>query len=87
MTVTCTCGFTEERGKEDITVSEKTKNKDIRIIDDKNRLAVHDHECEKCGYDKAELIEKGVSYSDEDDVIIFKCGKCGHSKMQEAKVT
>jgi len=36
------------------------------------------HKCSKCGYEKAELIEKGVMYTDEDYAYYFKCGRCGH---------
>jgi DNA-directed RNA polymerase subunit M/transcription elongation factor TFIIS len=63
------------------------KGKEIEIADGSNPVAVHDHICSRCGYDKAEIIDKGIWYSDEDNVIVFKCGRCGHSEMGDAKVT
>lgn len=65
---------------------EKGKVKMMEVADSKNTLAVHDHVCSKCGYGKAQIIEKGIWYSDEDSVIIYKCGRCGHSEMGEGKI-
>ncbi len=58
----------------------------IEIADDQNILAVHDHKCKRCGYDKAELIEIGCFYSDEDNSYKMKCGKCGFVEQLEGKV-
>ncbi len=58
----------------------------LTVMDGENHLAVHTHICPQCGHDKAEIIEKGIWYSDEDNVVIFKCGKCGRSTMTDAKV-
>ena len=84
----CCCGFVEnENNKIQYSLADKPKNKGLRVIDEsKNRMAVHDHKCKKCGSEKAELIEKGQNYSDEDDVVLFKCGKCGFIEMMDAKV-
>ncbi len=60
--------------------------KPISVGDGKNILAVHDHTCPKCGYGKAELMEIGAFYSDEDNVCKYKCGKCGYVKMVEGKI-
>lgn len=67
-------------------IKESYKHAEIRIIDDNNSLAVYDHICKKCGHDKAEIIEKGQMYSDEDDIILYVCGKCGYTEMQDAKI-
>lgn len=80
---TCSCGFTKTTT---LKLKEKPKHKTIEVVDSKNLLAVYDHDCEKCGHKKAELIEKGQMYSDEDDVILYKCGRCGHVEMVDAKV-
>jgi DNA-directed RNA polymerase subunit M/transcription elongation factor TFIIS len=45
-----------------------------------NIFATYEHKCEKCGYDKAQIIDCGVFYSDEDSIIFLKCGKCGFSE-------
>ena len=36
------------------------------------------NKCPECGYDKAEVQDLGVQYSDEDTLILVKCCKCGH---------
>lgn len=56
------------------------------IMDDTNPVAVHDHKCPKCGYDKAELIEISCFYSDEDNIYRMKCGKCGHVVQLDGKI-
>ena len=38
------------------------------------------YKCPKCGYEKAQIIDMGIFYSDEDNLILLKCGKCGHSE-------
>ena len=67
-----------------------TKNnqpaKRIAVSDGKNILAVHQHVCKKCGYGLAELIEISCSYTDEDNIYQYKCGKCGAVEQQEGKV-
>jgi len=84
---TCKCGFSEIKPfSENVKIKENPKHTRVEVIDDINRVAVHDHICVKCGYDKAEIIDKGQMYSDEDDVILFKCGKCGHIEMLDNKV-
>ena len=67
--------------KEKIKKEEKGKG-----IVDNNPLAQYDHKCKRCGHSKAELISKGIWYSDEDEVLQFKCGKCGFVEMQEGKI-
>src|SRR3989338_6116 len=58
----------------------------IEVSDGSNPLAVHDHICKRCGYEKAELIEMSASYSDEDNTYRMKCGKCGFVEQLEGKV-
>ena len=67
--------------------SEKMTKKDneIHIVTEENRFAVYDHKCEKCGYEKAQLIECGIWIGDEDSVMRFKCGKCGHVEDMSEK--
>ncbi len=58
----------------------------ISVHDGKNMLAVHDHVCTKCGHDKCELIEVQPFYSDEDQFLRMKCGKCGFTERLEGKL-
>ena len=37
----------------------------------------YNHICKNCGHDKAKIIDMGIFYSDEDNLILLKCGKCG----------
>jgi len=64
----------------------KEMGKRIEVMDDKNYLAVYDHKCKKCGYEKAELLEISCNYTDEDNIYRFKCGKCGFVEQMEGKV-
>ncbi len=68
------------------TVKNKDMGRSIDVADGENILAVHDHQCPKCGFDKAELIEISCSYSDEDNTYRMKCGKCGFVERLEGKV-
>lgn len=80
LTVRCgKCGFSKEVS-EDLVTTEKPEHVEIGsgVLEDKNIYATYDHQCEKCGYDKAEVIDLGVLISDEDNLIFIKCGKCKH---------
>ncbi len=61
---------------------EKLKHSKIGegIVKEKNELADYYHVCKKCGYEKAQIIDMGVFISDEDNLILLKCGKCGFSE-------
>jgi len=80
------CGNTQDGeiiSKQEI---KKPKEKGAGIIDsDKNIFADYKHECISCGYNKAQIIMRGPFISDEDDVIMLKCGKCGKSIHLERK--
>jgi len=69
-----------------ISVKNQEEGKEVTVHDGINHLAVHDHNCKKCGHDKAELIEIAPFYSDEDSVIRMKCGKCGCVEQLEGKI-
>jgi len=51
-----------------------------KIVEEKNEFATYHNKCKKCGYDKAQIIDLGIFYSDEDNLIMLKCGKCGWSE-------
>jgi DNA-directed RNA polymerase subunit M/transcription elongation factor TFIIS len=36
------------------------------------------HVCKKCDCEFSEVLDLGISYSDESSVILFKCKKCGN---------
>ncbi|MBI3622983.1 hypothetical protein HY212_02795 [Candidatus Pacearchaeota archaeon] len=79
----CTkCGFYKEVKGEDLIRTDKITKKQVGqgIVKDSNEYADYAHKCKKCGYGKAQIIDEGVFYSDEDDLILLKCGKCGFSE-------
>ncbi len=57
----------------------KHERENLDPIKDEDALAVHDAKCPKCGYNKAQLFSKGIWYSDEDEAMFYKCGKCGRT--------
>ena len=68
---------------------EKIEHKDTGegIAKEKDVFASYDHKCKKCGYKKAEVIDLVSQYSDEDELIMIKCGKCGYTERIEKKTT
>ncbi len=75
----CDCGFERFQDEEIVLNEQITEKPEISVMEDHNfGLAVHTHQCIKCGHNKAILIEIGAMYGDEADIIRFKCGKCGH---------
>ena len=75
------CGFSKQvkilKSKENL---EPKKNIGRGVRKEENPLATYHSKCPKCGYDKAQIVDMGVFYSDEDNLIMLKCGKCGHSE-------
>ena len=66
-----------------LSVNEKIKRKKKigkGIAEGENEFATYDNKCKKCGYGKAQIIDAGIYYSDEDNLILLKCGKCGFSE-------
>ena len=55
------------------------------VVDSINEFATYDNKCEKCGFGKAQIVDMGQWYSDEDNIIILRCGKCGWSQHMERK--
>ncbi len=48
--------------------------------EDKNDFADYPNVCKKCGYEFAQVLDLGIFISDEDNLILLKCGKCGYSE-------
>ncbi len=82
----CTNGHKQTIPKTQITEKNTLPPLPIQVSDGKNILAVHDHVCTKCHFNKAELVEIGCFYSDEDVVAQYKCGKCAHVDLAEGKL-
>ena len=75
------CGFSREirplKGRENFEPKKKIGG---GVVKEGNPLATYHNKCPKCGYEKAQIIDMGIFYSDEDNLIMLKCGKCGHSE-------
>ena len=73
----------------DLISDEKMPKKHIikeGIVKDKNINATYDFRCEKCGYGKAEVIERQPYISDEDSLTFLRCGKCGFTRQLARKI-
>ncbi len=64
----------------------KLKKRGSGVIEnDKNIFADYEHGCERCGYKKAQIIMRAPHISDEDNIVMLRCGKCGKSVHLERK--
>ena len=74
---------------EELIEKEKIENKKTKegIVIDKNIFADYQFKCKKCGYNKAEVIERQPYFSDEDTLTFLKCGKCGWTENISRKIS
>lgn len=75
--------------KGDLVARENIKQKEQPkkgVVDDKNIFADYNSICKKCGYDKAQVIERQPYISDEDSLTFLKCGKCGYTVQLARKI-
>ncbi|MCR4327431.1 MAG: hypothetical protein NUV46_02520 [Nanoarchaeota archaeon] len=82
ITICPNCGLYQEIEKGLIS-KEKFKKKSEKgsgVNSGENVYASYENTCQKCGFGKAQIIDMGVKYSDEDTLIFLKCGKCGFSE-------
>jgi DNA-directed RNA polymerase subunit M/transcription elongation factor TFIIS len=71
------CGwFKIIKGKINLKSNEKIKKEKIGegIKKFENEFATYEFKCSKCGYNKAQVIDAGIFYSDEDNLILLQCG-------------
>jgi DNA-directed RNA polymerase subunit M/transcription elongation factor TFIIS len=87
----CGCGFSKEvLDSQPLSRSEKITGQKIigeGVVSGMNEFADYNHTCKKCGFEKAQIIDVGIFYSDEDNLILLKCGKCGFSERIGRKTT
>jgi DNA-directed RNA polymerase subunit M/transcription elongation factor TFIIS len=85
------CGFIETVGDaSSLRIQDKINLPDSRgegIGESKNNFADYPNICKKCGYEFAQILDLGIFYSDEDNLILLKCGKCGFSERIGRKVS
>ena len=88
--VCANCGLKIDSKDGFLKTTEKIKQLPKRksgSVKDEDIYATYNHICKKCGYDKCEVIDMGIFYSDEDNLILLKCGKCGYSERLGDKVS
>ena len=85
------CNFLEKIDEKNLLESsEKILNKKEigkGISKGENLFANYKNICKKCGYNKAQVLDMGIFYSDEDNLILLKCGKCGFAERIGRKVS
>ena len=83
------CGYSRKFTGKSVIMKDKIIHKKTgeKILKDENEFATYHNKCQKCGYDKAQIIDMGIFYSDEDNLILLKCGKCGWSERIGRKVS
>ena len=84
----CGCGYSEPLSRKEMKDPVERKE-DLKVLEDRTHpLATTEHTCPKCGFGKAWLINRGIWYTDEDECVEYKCGRCGkHSRDSNLKVT
>jgi len=65
----------------------KQEERGIGVNKDENEFANYEHICKKCNYNKVQIIDMGIFYSDEDNLILLKCGKCGFCERVGRKIS
>ena len=89
LAVHCTyCGYSRKTGAKILVECEKMpKREEVGegVVSSINEFATYNHKCEKCGYGKAQVVDMGQWYSDEDNIIILRCGKCGWAENVSRK--
>jgi DNA-directed RNA polymerase subunit M/transcription elongation factor TFIIS len=83
----CGCGTWDAPDKATV-IETMPKKQELKVLmSEINPLAVFDHKCSKCGFDKAQIASKGVQYTDEDEEVEFICGRCGsHEQADGLKI-
>ena len=81
------CGFTTESEVFKINQEIVKEKRGEGVGSDENELATYNNICKKCGHDKAQVIDMGVFISDEDYLILLRCGKCGNTERVGKRAT
>jgi len=77
----CNCGFKEVVRTLEFQDKQNQEKKGEGVAQ-KETLGGFPHTCKKCGCELSEVYDLGAHYSDEANIILFKCIKCGYSERQ-----
>jgi DNA-directed RNA polymerase subunit M/transcription elongation factor TFIIS len=80
----CSCGFIRPE-KPDLSFKEKIKNLEVGegINEDNNSDEGVMNICKHCGYDKAIALDLGERFTNESNMYLFRCLKCGKVNNQK----
>lgn len=77
----CSCGFKRYSGIE-LTSIDKVENKIAfkgeGVCSNEDFSFGEKHECKKCGCDSADMMDLGERLTNESNVYIYRCKKCGN---------
>ena len=81
----CDCEFSKEMNS--LFLNEKIVKKIKKgegVFDEKEFRSEKGfpHQCKKCWHEFAEVVDLGAFYSDESNVHLFKCKKCGNIERE-----
>lgn len=81
--VVCTCGHTNQI-HQTLQAGEHVPEKETRGdgVATPVESAGFPHVCKKCGFGFCEPTQLNASYSDESDILLYKCKKCGFVERQ-----
>jgi len=58
---------------------EKPEKRGKGILEEKQSKKGFPHKCSKCGCEQSDVVDLGASYSDEANIYLFKCKRCGNT--------
>ena len=80
--LTCSCGFTKNA---EISFTEIAKEKEEigkEVSEEKKKIGGFPHICPKCNHESCDVVDLGAQHSDESNVFLYICDKCGYVDRQ-----
>lgn len=80
----CSCGFSKASNPQVCSIEriKKSEKRGKGVAKKEQTKKGFPHECKKCGYQYSEVTDLGAPYSDEANVYLFKCLKCGYVERE-----
>lgn len=77
----CSCGFKKIANLTCLEVPIKNKEIGAGVLGEKEPVNFP-HTCSKCGHGGCEVVDLGAAYSDESNVYLYICDRCGYVDRQ-----
>lgn len=80
------CGFKKKKNKKSDKVVSKRKNREVTVIEDKDKANVQPKtkiKCPKCGHNEAYWTLRQMRSSDEPESRFYTCTKCGYKWRED----